>query len=128
MTYPVQIVDDIDDFASGAFQSAEEMVEELRRAFWFGCEADDPMTALAFGRDFGPPLDAMFASDIGHFDVIEMAGVLPEAWELVEDGKLDHSEFRRFAFENVVRLHGGMNPDFFKGTAVEQAAADLLTD
>ncbi|MBW8826001.1 MAG: amidohydrolase family protein [Acidobacteria bacterium] len=120
--------DDMDDFAPGAFESAEEMVEELRRAFWFGCEADDPMTALAFGHDFGPHLDAMFASDIGHFDVIEMAGVLPEAWELVEGGKLDPAEFGRFTFDNVVRLHGGMNPDFFKGTVVEQTAADLLTD
>ncbi len=33
----------------------------------------------------GARLRAMFASDIGHWDVPDFTGVLPEAWELVED-------------------------------------------
>ena len=36
----------------------------------------------------GARLNAMFASDIGHWDVPDLRGVLPEAWELVEDGHL----------------------------------------
>jgi hypothetical protein len=41
---------------------------------------------------------------------------------------MSKSDFRNFAFENAVRLHGGMNPDFFRGTAVESAANDVLTN
>ncbi len=28
-------------------------------------------------------------------------------------------DFRDFSFGNVVEMHTGMNPDFFKGTVVE---------
>ena len=35
-------------------------------------------------------------------------------------------DFRDFAFANAVRLHGGMNPDFFVGTVVEKEAAEVL--
>ncbi len=68
----------------------------------------------------------MFGSDIGHFDVKEMAGVLPEAYELVEEGKIDHDAFRRFVFENPVRFWGEVNPDFFAGTTVAAEAKKLL--
>ena len=43
-------------------------------------------------------------------------------WQLEVNG------FRDFAFANAVRLHGGMNPGFFKGTVVEKATADLLAE
>ena len=33
-----------------------------------------------------------------------------------------------FTFANMVRLHAGVNPDFFKGTAVEQEAAKVLAE
>ena len=55
--------------------------------FHFGCEADDPMTALAFDarrNPLGARLRAIFASDVGHWDVPDVREVLPEAWELVE--------------------------------------------
>jgi hypothetical protein len=55
-----------------------------------------------------------------------MSGVVPEAWETVEDGLLTLENFRDFTFTNAVRLHGGMNPDFFAGTRVEAAAARQL--
>ena len=35
-------------------------------------------------------------------------------------------DFRDFMFGNAVRFWGEMNPDFFKGTAVEKAAAEVL--
>ena len=31
------------------------------------------------------------------------------------------ADFRDFSFGNVVAMHSGMNPDFFKGTVVEDA-------
>jgi hypothetical protein len=64
----------------------------------------------------------MLGSDIGHFDVEDMRGVLEEAHELVDHGLMSSEDFRRFALENPVRLHGGMNKDFFKGTKVEAEA------
>ena len=53
--------------------------------FFFGCEADDRLNALAFDRRLNPAgarLNALFGSDIGHFDVPDMREVLPEAYEL----------------------------------------------
>ena len=35
--------------------------------------------------------------------------MIPEAWEMVEDGLLTEPDFRAFAFENVTRLHTQMN-------------------
>jgi len=35
-------------------------------------------------------------------------------------------DFRDFMFANPVRLHAGMNPEFFAGTRVEQAVRTEL--
>ncbi len=72
-------------------------------------------------------LNAMFASDIGHWDVPDFRDVLPEAWELVEHGLVDEASFRAFAFENAVRLFGETNPRFFEGTVVADAASKLTS-
>ena len=40
----------------------------------------------------------------------------------------DENDFAVCAFGNAVRLHGGMNHDFFKGTVGEDAAARLLKE
>ncbi len=50
--------------------------------FYFGCEADDPITAGAFDakrNPFGARLNVVFGSDIGHFDVPDMNEVTEEA-------------------------------------------------
>jgi len=116
----------IDDFAACGCTSREGVAAEFSRNFFFGCEADDPMTATAFDARLGKPLKAVFSSDIGHWDVPIINNVLPEAYELLEHGLLDEESFRRFTFGNAVELHGGMNPDFFKGTRVEKEAAQEL--
>jgi len=66
------------------------------------------MNACAFSRanPFGAQLNAIYSSDIGHFDVIDMRDPLPEAWELVEDGLITADNFRDFTFTNAVRLWG----------------------
>ena len=97
--------------------------------FYFGCEADDPSNLWAFnarGNPLGARLNAIFSSDIGHFDVPDMLGVLPEAYEMVEHGHITEDNFRDFTFTNPVTLHGGMNPKFFEGTVVEKQAAAVL--
>ena len=41
---------------------------------------------------------------------------------LLEDGLIDETDFRKFAFSNSVQLYGGPNPHFFDGTRVEADA------
>src|SRR5437879_13209196 len=89
------------------------------------------MHAWAFDRRVNPVgarLNARFGSDIGHFDVPDMRDVLPEAWELREDGLITADDFRDFTFANAVRLWGAGNPRFFEGTAVAKAAAAVLAE
>lgn len=52
--------------------------------------------------------------------------MLEEAYELVEDGLIDAEQLREFLFTNPLRLHTALNPDFFKGTVVEDAVAKEL--
>ena len=48
------------------------------------------------------------------------------SFEMVEKGFVTEQDFREFTFTNAARLHTRNNPDFFKGTVVEQAVADEL--
>lgn len=106
--------------------------EDVRRLFegnfYFGCEADDPLVALAFDErlNSGAKLKAIFSSDIGHWDVTDMEEVLEEAHELVDDDLIDNDQFKDFVFTHPAMLHAGMNRDFFKGTVVERDVAALL--
>jgi len=122
---------DVDQFGESQLRSAEEIVELFSTRFFFGCEADDPMNALAFASHLNPGgavLPAIFSSDVGHWDVRDMREVLPEAYELVEDGHISEEQFRAFVFDNPARLWSSMNKDFFTGTSVESAVASLGTD
>ena len=112
-----------DDFAGLGIESREDIRDLFIPNFYFGCEADDPMTATAFDRSripLGAGVGAMFSSDIGHWDVPDMSEVLEEAHENVEKGWLDATQFRDFTFGNVARFYTDTNPDFFKGTSVER--------
>jgi hypothetical protein len=83
---------------------------------WASRRSGDLMNATAFGRNnlFGSKLNAIFSSDIGHFDVIDMRHPVPE------------DDFRALTFENAVRLWGTQNPCFFEGTRVAKKAAAVL--
>jgi hypothetical protein len=87
------------------------------------------MNVLAFSPSLnsgGVTLPAVFASDVGHWDVPDIRQVIPEAYELVEKGQIDEEQFRAFVFDNPVRLWTGMNRDFFRGTPVESAVSKTL--
>lgn len=114
-----------DDFAAVPVRSGEELRRHFAERFYFGCEADDPMTAWAFDKHGHHRLNPIFSSDVGHFDVVDMSEVLEEAWELVEHGMISEADFQEFVFSNPVRLHTALNPDFFKGTVVDDAVAKL---
>ena len=122
-------VENIDDFSACQITRKEDWVDLYAKPYYFGCEADDRMNATAFGHNnpFGSKLNAIFSSDIGHFDVIDMRHPLPEAYELVEDGHITADNFRDFTFENAVRLWGTQNPRFFEGTRVAKEAAAILS-
>ena len=121
---------ELDDFCATGVASPADIVACFRR-FYFGCEADDASIPGAFARATlpgGEALRPVLGSDLGHWDVRDMRGVVPEAAELVDDGLLSPDEFRLFACDNPIRLHGGMNPDFFAGTVVENYAREVLSD
>ena len=122
-------VESIDDFAACRIARKEDWLDLYAKPYYFGCEADDRMNVCAFSRanPFGAQLNAIYSSDIGHFDVIDMRDPLPEAWELVEDGLITEDNFRDFTFTNAVRLWGRQNPRFFEGTVVAKEAAAVLS-
>ena len=107
-------------------KSADELRQHFAERFYFGCEADDPMTAWAFDPHGNHRLRPIFSSDVGHFDVVDMTEVLEEAYELVEHGMITEDDLREFLFTNPARLHTAANPDFYKGTVVEDAVAKEL--
>ena len=115
-----------DDFGQVPVESADALRQHFSERFYFGAEADDPMTAWAFDKHGQHNLRPIFSSDVGHFDVVDMSEVLEEAWELVEHGMINEENFKEFVFANPVRLHTAMNPDFFKGTVVEGAVSKYL--
>jgi predicted TIM-barrel fold metal-dependent hydrolase len=116
----------LDDYARLEVNSKRELIELFQRNFYFGCEADDPGTAWAYDPRMPGRLKAVLGSDVSHYDVTDFAEVLPEVWEMVEDGLVTAADLREFVFSNAVEAHGRVNPDFFKGTAVEDAAAAEL--
>ncbi len=124
--------DPTDSFAALSVGTKDELRSLFAERFYFGCEGDDPVMPSAFDTSRNPgglPLHAVFGSDIGHWDVPLMEGVLEEVYEPVEEGLLGADSLRAFVFTNPVRLWTSTNPRFFEGTAVEQAvAAELATE
>jgi predicted TIM-barrel fold metal-dependent hydrolase len=120
---------EVDDFRACGVEQAEDIVAQFDR-FYFGCEADEATISWAFAEDVNPcgaVLRPVLGSDLGHWDVADMRAVLPEAYELVENGQLSRDQFQAFACDNAIRLHGGMNATFFDGTAVESHARRVLS-
>jgi len=110
----------IDEFERCAIGRKQDIRDLFVPHFYFGCEADDPVTASAFdskANPFGARLNAIFGSDIGHWDVPDMTDVTEEAYELVEHGLISEDDFRDFVFANPARLWTSMNPDFSQETA-----------
>ena len=110
------------EFSEAGIDSKEDIREVFEQKYFFGCEADDPMNAIAFDKEkipMGARLNAIFASDIGHWDVPDFREVLPEAWELVDDGHLDRDDFRAFTCDNVKHMVLGGNPKYFDGTVID---------
>jgi predicted TIM-barrel fold metal-dependent hydrolase len=119
---------ELDDFRDAGLDEPGDLAAQFDR-FYFGCEADDATVGWAFAaatNPLGAVLHPMLGSDLGHWDVPDLRGILPEAYELVEEGRLDRAAFRAFACDNPIALHATMNPAFFDGTPVEAYARALV--
>ena len=120
----------VDEFACTGISGPGDVQRIFAEQYFFGCEADDPLNAIAFDprlHSGGTHLGAVFASDLGHWDVPDLRHVLPEAWELVERGQLTPGDFRAFCFGHAARLWAESNPRFFEGTAVADAVRSELS-
>jgi predicted TIM-barrel fold metal-dependent hydrolase len=110
-----------DDFALPRIERKEQFLDRFVSPYFFGCEADDPLTVGAFRADenpLGAELSVLFGSDIGHWDVRDPMQVVPEAYEAVENGLITKVNFRSFVYDNARRFFAGPNPAFFAGTSV----------
>ena len=131
MNRPPEPADMLDEFAACGIERAEDIKSLFVDPFYFGCEADDPMTSVAYNtkvNPFGAELKAMMGSDIAHWDVPDMKEVLEEAWEMVDHGWIDEAAFKSFTFSNPVKFYTDTNPGFFKGTVVEAAVDAHLAE
>jgi hypothetical protein len=119
----------LDEWAACGITTKEDIRDLFVRSFFFGCEADDPLTAGAFNsklNPFGARLQAMFGSDLSHWDVPDMSEVLDEAYEMVEHEWITDEDFRDFMFTNPVNFFTRTNPEFFAGTPIEADVDKLL--
>ena len=121
---------DLDDFAACEIARVEDF-RDLFARFYFGCEADDRMNVWAFNDRVNPlktKINALFSSDIGHFDVPDMREVLEDAHGLVTEGLMSEADFRAFTFTNPAHFWTNNNPSFFADTAVEKPVRQLLME
>lgn len=117
-----------DEFAASGMTEIHDLRRLFCDNFYFGCEADDRMLSVGFNRKLSPvgvPLKAMFGSDIGHWDVMDAASILSEAYGLVGAGLITQDDFTALTWTNPAALHLRTNPDYFKGTVVESDAERL---
>jgi predicted TIM-barrel fold metal-dependent hydrolase len=120
-----------DEWSLCGIEEARDVYERFVPHFFFGCEGDDRVTSWAFDarrNPLGARLNAIFGSDLGHYDLLDMRDAAVEAYEGVEHGLMSERDFRDFVFVNPVKLHCGMNPDFFKGTVLESEAEKIKAE
>jgi predicted TIM-barrel fold metal-dependent hydrolase len=115
--------EEIDDFALAGIEKVEDIRDRWVPNFYFGNEADDRTVASAFNTKatpLGAQVNAIYSSDAGHWDVPEFAETLADSWDLVESGAITAEDFKSLVFTNPYNFYTANNPDFFKGTAVEE--------
>jgi len=115
-----------DEFEESGLRSEDDLARIFGDQFYFGCESDDVTVHRALdgpGNPMGVRLRPVFSSDIGHWDVPNLDAPLPNSHKLLSQGRMSKDDYRAFVFEEVVRLHTRLNPNFFSGTVVEDAVS-----
>jgi hypothetical protein len=121
---------ELEDFGAAGIERIEDIRDRWVNPFFFGSESDDRTIATAFNHKANPlgvKINAIYSSDVGHWDVPDITLPLAESWELVQEGVLSEADFKAYVFENPYRLYTEANPNFFKGTAIEAEVAQLDT-
>lgn len=108
-----------DEFIHLAVRNDDEIVRRFDNLY-FGCEADDRGIASAFApwNAHGTRLKPVLGSDMGHWDVTDIATVVSNSYELVEEGIVTPEQWREVTYDNPVRMFTAQNPDFFTGTSI----------
>jgi hypothetical protein len=117
--------EELNDFAAAGIESIEDIKARWVDSFYFGSESNDRTDAHAFNdraNPLGVKINAIDSSDVGHWDVPDLREVLAESWALVQEGVIGEDDFRAWVCDNPYRLYTDANPDFFRGTAVEEKA------
>lgn len=115
--------EEIEDFAASGVASVEDIKARFVDNFYVGNEADDRTVAAAFNTKVNPlgaRINAYWSSDTGHWDVPDLRETLAETWDLVEEGVIAEKDFKALVYDNPHRFYTANNPDFFKGTKVEE--------
>ncbi|KYG04737.1 hypothetical protein BE21_45060 [Sorangium cellulosum] len=111
------------DFAAAGIEKIEDIRDRWVNNFFFGSESDDRTIAAAFNdkaNPLGAKINAIYSSDVGHWDVPDLTEALAESWNLVEEGIISAEDFKAYVFENPYKLYTEANASFFKGTRVEE--------
>lgn len=122
---------ELDEFRRCEISKKEDIRDLFVQPFYFGCEADDAMNAVAFNtkiNHYGAKLKAFFGSDIGHWDVEDIRDCVPDAYKNVEKELFTDQDFEAFMFTNPVNLYTRQNPRFFEGTIIEKEVCELVQD
>ncbi|MET0342429.1 MAG: amidohydrolase family protein [Polyangiales bacterium] len=115
--------EELDDFEKAGITSVQDIKERWVDSFFFGSESDDRTVAHAFNdkaNPLGAKINAIYSSDVGHWDVPDLREVLAESYALVQQGVITEADFRAWTFENPYKLYTDAKADFFKGTQVEE--------
>jgi len=128
-TKPGETPSFVDDWNHVDITCKEDIRDLFVNNLYFGCEADDALNYTAFNtkaNKLDVKLKAMFSSDLGHWDVVDFGEILSETYEAVEKGLMTEEDFEDFVFTNPATFATRLNPDYFKGTVVEDEVAKLI--
>lgn len=113
--------DELEDFAAAGIESVADIRDRWVEPFFFGSESDDRTIAAAFNHRANPlgvKLNAIYSSDVGHWDVPDLTLPLAESRELVKEGVISEADFKAYVFENPYKFYTQANANFFAGTAI----------
>ena len=100
-----RVPDQPDEFIHMDLRGEDDIVAQFDQLY-FGCEADDRGIATAFApwNAQGSVLKPVLGSDMGHWDVTDIATVIASSYELVDAGHLSAEQFRAVAYDNPRRM------------------------
>jgi hypothetical protein len=102
-------------------ESIADLEKRWVDSFFFGSESDDRTVAHAFNdraNPLGVKINAIYSSDVGHWDVPDLRQVLAESYSLVEERLITEGDFKAWVFDNPYKFYTEANPNFFEGSAV----------